>query len=479
MSEALRFTTAAYQNEYLPEHGDRVDVVVRIDASGDGLAQPTSVDVEFVILLDCSGSMGDPPTKLSEARRAAAAAVVALRDGVGFAVVAGTQQAQPLYPAEPTLVRASAATRSAAAAALARTRASGGTAIGRWLTLAEELFSDHAGVVRHAILLTDGKNQHEAPDELGRVLARCQNRFRCDCRAVGAGGGPDGWSGDELLRIAQAMSGTVENVEDVAELPANLTQATTAAMAYAVPDVRLRIRMADGTTMRFIKQVHPTINDLTARGSEVDGYTRDHSTGAWGAETRDYQLAFQVTPRPAGTEVRVAWVALVACPAGGEPVEVAEVPILARWTLDPRESTRINPRVAHYTGQTELAFAIQGGIEAYKQRELDRARSMLGRAVELAHGSGHTGQLAQLARLVDIEDPALGQVRLREDIDPTGVEAAVLDSVRTTGFDRHAEPVSAAPPPTSFGERCPLCGAARIGRYCEVDAYDFTPSADL
>jgi hypothetical protein len=476
MSDTLRFTAAAYQNEYLPERGDVVDVVVRVTASGQGLAHPSSVDAEFVILLDCSGSMGDPPIKLSAARRSASAAVAVLRDGIGFAVVAGTQEARLLYPAEPSLASSSEATRAAATAAVARAHASGGTAIGRWLTMADELFSDRGGIVRYALLLTDGKNQHETPEELDKILARCQSRFRCDCLAVGVGGGDDGWSGSELLRISRALSGTVDNVESVADLPESFIRVTEAAMAHAVPDLRLRIRTTDGSALRYITQVHPTINDLTGRGEDVDAQMRDHPTGSWGAETRDYQLAFQVTPRPAGMEVRVAWVALVICAPGEEPVEVAEVPILARWTDDPRESTMINPQVAHYTGQTELASFIQDGLEAYQGNELGRAQTTLGQAVKLAHHSGLTDQLAHLSRLVDIDDAANGQVRLRSGINTTEVESAMLDSVRTTGFNHPMKPAS--PIPTSFGERCPDCGAARIGRYCEADAYDFAPGAD-
>ena len=38
--------------------------------------------------------------------------------------------------------------------------------------------------------------------------------------------------------------------------------------------------------------------------------------------------------------------------------------IRAVWTDDEALSTKINPRVAHYTGQAELAEAIQEGLEA-------------------------------------------------------------------------------------------------------------------
>jgi len=478
VSASLRFGAAAYQNEYLPDGGDRMDAVIRVVAStGEGDVWPprlSSTKAEFVILLDCSGSMSDPQKKLYEARRAAAAALMALRDGVVFAVVAGNERARMVYPTEPGLVPATDETRTAAAAAVGRLRASGGTAIGRWLALADELFSTDDGVVRQAILLTDGKNEHETPAELDQVLTRCRSRFRCDCRATGTGGGPHGWSGAELLSISQALSGTVQNIDDPADLPANLTEATTVAMEHAVADLRLRLQLAEGTTVRFLKQVHPTINDLTARAIEVDGRTRDYSTGAWGAERRDYQLALALAPRSAGTELRVAWISLLPT-TGPDPVdEVMELPIWARWSRDARESTRINPQVAHYTGQAELAAAIQVGVQAYKEQRLDVAQQTLGRAVALAHRSRHKDQLTHLARLVDIDDAERGLVRLRSDIDSTGMESAVLDSVRTNGFraDRAPEPAAAVARP-GVGEVCPVCHSPRVDRYCEQDGHDF------
>jgi len=483
VSAPLRFSAAAYQNEYLPDGGHRVDVVVQIVAATSEAEawQPrlSSTRAEFVILLDCSGSMSDPQTKLYEARRAATAAVMALRDGVSFAVVAGTEQARLVYPEEPALVAATDETRAAAAAAIVRLRASGGTAIGRWLTLADELFSTDDGVVRHAILLTDGKNQHETPEELEVVLARCRNRFRCDCRATGEGGGAQGWSGAELLSIAQALSGTIQSIEDPADLLTNLTQATAVAMQHAVADLRLRLQLAEGSTVLFLKQVHPTVNELTAHAVKVDHRVLEFSTGAWGAERRDYQLALSVTPRSAGAELRVAWISLVPV-VGPDPVDdVMEVPIWARWTHDARESTRINPQVAHYTMQTELADTIQVGVQAYKDNRMDAARETLGRAVALAYQSRHTDQLSQLARLVEIDDPARGLVRLRPDVDANGMESAVVDSVRTNVFrgDRGLEP-EVVPRPGS-GEVCPICHTPRIDRYCEQDGHDFLGGAAI
>src|SRR5205807_3906803 len=104
--------------------------------------------------------------------------------GVAFAIVAGNHEAELVYPNDK-LVPASEVTRAEAKQAVAGLRASGGTAIGTWLAKAASLFGDRADRVCHAILLTDGANEHETREQLEAVLARCEGRFQCDCRGVG------------------------------------------------------------------------------------------------------------------------------------------------------------------------------------------------------------------------------------------------------------------------------------------------------
>ena len=58
-----------------------------------------------------------------------------------------------------------------------------------------------------------------------------------------------------------------------------------------------------------------------------------------------------------------ARVSLVASSADGQQV-LGQGLIKATWTEDEALSTRISPGVAHYTGQAELADAIQEGLEA-------------------------------------------------------------------------------------------------------------------
>jgi hypothetical protein len=73
------------------------------------------------------------------------------------------------------------------------------------------MFSSNPAPLRHAILLTDGKNQHETPDQLDTAIGLCEGVFSCDCRGVGTD-----WEVAELRRIASALLGTVDIVPDPA-----------------------------------------------------------------------------------------------------------------------------------------------------------------------------------------------------------------------------------------------------------------------
>jgi hypothetical protein len=86
------------------------------------------------------------------------------------------------------------------------------------------------------------------------------------------------------------------------------------------------------------------------------------------------------------------------------------------WTDDTVLSTRLNRQVAHYTGQQELADAIQEGLEARKQGDPDTAIVKLGRAVQLATESDNKEVAALLERVVDVEDAATGRVRLKSAV---------------------------------------------------------------
>src|SRR5260370_13585714 len=99
------FTVAVAQNQYLPDGGRDVSAVVTVTSGSDvAVAAPSGgAGSAEIIIIDCSGSMDYPPTKMTQARAATAAAIDVVRDGVGFAVVAGDTTPPPLVAAPPAV----------------------------------------------------------------------------------------------------------------------------------------------------------------------------------------------------------------------------------------------------------------------------------------------------------------------------------------------------------------------------------------
>jgi von Willebrand factor type A C-terminal domain/von Willebrand factor type A domain len=424
------FTVDIDQNEYLPEGGRDVSAIVTVTSAADtvGLSGPGAADAENggaeIIIIDCSGSMHYPRTKIAEARAATAAAVDVVRDGVLFAVIAGTDKARPVFPADGSMARADATTRAAAKRAVARLRANGGTAIGRWLELARQTFEAYPAKLRHAILLTDGQNQDESPEHLAAAVRQCEGVFSCDCRGVGTD-----WEVSELRAISTALLGTVDIVPDPSGLAADFAAMMQSAMGKEVADVALRVWTPQTAAVKFVKQVAPAVDDLTDRRTPSRPQAGDYPTGAWApGESRDYHVGIEVTPAGIGQEMLAARVSLVPGSPSGADV-LGQGLIRAIWSEDEALSTKINPRVAHYTGQAELAAAIQDGLEARKQGDEDTATFKLGRAVALAHQSGNEDTAKLLAKVVDVIDVEAGTVRLKKQVE--GADEMALDTRST------------------------------------------------
>jgi hypothetical protein len=422
------FTVEVDQNGYLPVGGTRVDAIVTVTAA-DGAAGPAPAsEVLEVIVIDCSTSMTG--SKIRAARQATVTAVDALRDGVSFAVVAGNHVTRQVYPAHGTAV-ADDRTRAAAIRLVERLQADGGTGIGNWLTHAGELARAHPGSIKHAVLLTDGQNG-ESPEYFARALKGVRGAFTCDCRGVGTD-----WRVDELRTIATAMLGTVDIVADPADLAADFRSIMGAAMGKSVADLVLRLWTPRGASVRFVKQVAPTVEDLSDRRTEAARQSGDYPIGSWGAESRDYHLAIDVPTGAVGDEMLAGRVSIVRSGSDAVPEQVlGQGLVKAIWTEDTALSTRISRGVAHYTGQAELAEAIQEGLAARKAGDEATATARLGRAVALAAASGNDDTARLLGRVVEVVDAPSGTVRLRKsvaDVDEMTLDTRSTRTVRVRG----------------------------------------------
>lgn len=413
------------QNVLLPVGGREVHAIVSVTSTAS-VVVGDSVRAAEVIIVDTSGSMYG--AKIDAAKRAARAAVGALREGVHFAVVAGNGDASVLFPeGGGRMVRADAVTRAEAAEAIDGLRADGGTRMGSWLTRAAELFATVDGGIKHAILLTDGQN-NEPAEVFAQALDRVTGSFVCDCRGVGTD-----WKVEELRRIDSALLGGGPGIiADPADMVADFRAMAQASMGKTVADVVLRLWTPQNAVVRHVKQVAPTVSDLTGRGVERVPQSGDYPTGSWGTESRDYHVCVQVPPGAPGRQLRAGWVRVVLpATAGAEEQILASGNILAEWTADEDRATEINPRVAHYTGQVELARAIQDGLAARRDGDDDTATTRLGRAVALAHESGNEETARLLGRVVDVADPVTGTVRLKPGVSKVDEMTLDTNSTRT------------------------------------------------
>jgi hypothetical protein len=418
------FTAEVFQNEFLPAGADTVDAVVTVTAApgaSAGVAPPRGEAVE-IIVIDTSGSMQEEGgRKIRAAIEATQAAIDTIDDGCHFAIVGGTAGAYMIYPNDGLAV-AGPRTRQEAKASVARVRAKGGTAIGSWLRAAAYLSAQRPGAIAHALLLTDGKNQNETPAELDERIAECIGRFQCDARGLGVD-----WDISELRKVASALLGTVDIIPRPEDMHDEFTRLTQAAMGKEIGSVALRLWTPKGSVCEFVKQVAPTLEDLTPMASAVNPLTSEYPLGAWaGDESRDYHIRVRIPVGAVGDE-RLAARVMLSIDGVDQPAAL----VRAIWTDDERLSTRINREVAHYTGQAELAAAIADGLAARESGDDQSATVKLGRAVQLAHESGNDDTVRLLQKVVDVDDAASGTVRLRRDVDKSDEMALDVRSTRT------------------------------------------------
>ncbi len=418
------FSAAVYQNEFLPDGGTDVNAIVTVTCTGAGTAgQSGSGAAGEIIIVDTSGSMG--PSTMAAAKEAAQAALAEIVDGTWFAVIAGADRAMLAFPqvsSGPGMVRMDASSRQAAAAAIGRFVGSGGTAISTWLDLAGQLFSSVPEVTqRHVLLLTDGENR-ERPGRLDDAINRATGYFQADCRGAGTD-----WQVAEIRRIAQALLGTVDIIPSPAQMRAQFEEIMRNAMSRGVADASLRVWTPQGAEVLFVRQVSPTVEDLTARRTVVNPLTGDYPTGAWADESRDYHVAIRVPAKAIGQEQLAARVQL----AIGDDV-VTQGLVKATWSGNSELTTRIDQQVAHYTGQAELAQMIQEGLAAKAAGDEATATTKLGRAVQLAAETGNDEATSKLRKVVDVESEETGTVRLKRAVDKADEMALDTASTKTT-----------------------------------------------
>lgn len=230
------------------------------------------------------------------------------------------------------------------------------------------------------------------------------------------------------------------------ELHAIVSVAGTGDPDDPAENLLLRVAVPRGVVLRSFEQVLPAEEDLTPLAVEGSPRVFDHPTGRWGRhETREYHLFLRVPVHDVGQRMRAARITLL---GGGEGLAAGDV--FAEWTDDRTRCTRIDPRVAHYTGQSELAARIQAGLAAQQAGDAGTAAVELESAVQLARACGNVPLATMLSRVIE-GDEATCTFRLRRGASPARAPLAA--------------PERSGP--------CPGCALPGEGRFCEGCGHDF------
>jgi hypothetical protein len=465
MGTAITLTVS--QHRLLSADAGRQDLhaVAAVRVSGaDGAAEPGQPALAEVLVVDCSKSMReDGHRKFREAKKATLAALRLLPDGTPFAVVAGTHEAAAVYPpGGGRMAVAGPTTRKEAEAAVGRMLAAGGTCVGRWLDLCHELLSTRPAGVRHVLMLTDGRNEHDYFRPLDEALPGYGGSFVCDAWGYGRD-----WDAQLLLRVTGALQGSAHAVRVESDLSAAYERLVRDLLVKTVPEVTLTVQPAPDVRLRYVRQSHPTDAPMTPEADRPEAYV----TRAWGNEQRTYHLCMTVDPDEAvlGEDLLVAEVG-VEVPAGSGFVPPDPQPVVVHWTDDPLPPPLPDDgSVLHTLRWQEIGEAVADAADAHHARQYERATALLSRTVVLAHQIGARGQLEELARVVEIHDAATGRVSLRPGLEAVDFQHLIIASSHTT-----PAPASGGPPPgAGFGPgdpttSCPRCSAALpVGaRFC-------------
>jgi hypothetical protein len=420
-SNASPFTLEAYYTPTLPEDGDHLTAILTLEAALSDLVAAQQERV-LVFIVDKSGSMQG--ASINAVRQAVLRGIDLCDEAMTVGVVAFDDSASVLLRPQ----RADAACKQDAARLLQMLYASGGTAFSTGLDVARTLFQQYPDAIRRAIFLTDGVNESERPGRFEPVLRNCVGAFECDCWGLGTK-----WRVGEVQEVARALNGKASLIPGPAEIEATFSAAIQKAAAKAVADVRLRLWTPQTSHITLLKQMNPTIEDLTRASTRAGPQQLEVGIGSWApGESRDYQVDLQVGSGSLGEELLALRPSIVFRQAGQQrEIRSPSGRVVITWTSDEALSSRINPRVAHYTGQEELAEAIQSGLQAREHGDDEAATHLLGKAVKLAAASGNDEMTARLQKVVDIDDAATGTVRLKRGVSASATMDLELESTTT------------------------------------------------
>lgn len=448
----LDFDVATDTPGVLARDADRADTLITVRATAR--AAPPAPLAE-VLVMDRSLSMADG--KIDAAKRALCTALDTLRDGTLLAVVAGHHEAEVIHPLTPLTPES----RRRAQDRVLRQLPEGGTAIGQWLACAGRVLADApATAVRHAVLYTDGKDEHESAEEFEAALTGCAGHFVCDVRGLG-----HDWHYQEVRRIAEVLQGDARGVVEATELTGDLHQLMNQAQQFAEPRVYLGLQVSSRFRLDFVRQTRPADTELTGHQRREDG-TIHIPLGPWRAEQRQYQVCLRYPPGSLTPEEDYRALRVTVHAEEPDGTRTARTP--ARSVIVHRSGASELPlpspeNITALDNRRELGMAMRACVDAWIGGEQARADQELRQALRLAEllDDFHLTGLRAIA-----ETGPDGRPRVRRDVTRGAMAALALETGRTVARSSDLDS-----PVVDAGSRrpCPNCPELvdRADRFCQ------------
>ena len=350
----------------------------------------TTAEKAVVLIVDTSGSMSSPGSKIRAARRATATAVDLIPDGTWFAVIAGSHRAWCVYPPAPAgqWPAAGPGRRPHPGRGRPRLPAAAGHRRHGHLDLARPRPGRCSSVAPapsgSPTCSPTARTRASHGTNLEAALARATGVFQCDARGVGVD-----WNVEELRLITSALLGQVEIISE----PDQMDDDFKDFLERAHRQERGR-RPPAAVGAAGLEAALPAPGGAVDRGPDRQGQPRSTPSPAtsppasWApGESRDYHVCIEVPPgrrrrREAGRPGSAWW--STASPQSQSLVR-------AVWTEDMALSTGSTPTWPTTPARRSWPTPSSRGSRPASRATTPRPPIRLGRAVQLAHRVGQRG----------------------------------------------------------------------------------------
>lgn len=464
----IGFDIAAGPVRGLPTDADLLKAIVDVSL-GPGSVAGRGPRIAEILIMDRSLSMMRE-SKIREAQRAACAAIDALPNEALLSVVAGDSAAEKVFPLSGGFAAMDNEGRERAKRRVRQLRPNGGTRIGQWLTVARETFTAEPGgdIVRHAILYTDGKNEHESAEELHGALSECGDQFTCDVRGVGGD-----WDHEELERVADVLHGDATAVLDIEDLTGDFTRLIERVRRLAVPRAFLRLGPRGSFRIEDLHQTYPRQVDCLPGRHVPGGETADIGLGAWESrEIRSFMITLRFDPAtvPIGEDRRALRLDLLTEAADGTRISRADAAVIVRRHSMPDFEPEQDGRLTQTEKEFELTSVIRSCTRAWFGGRFADANAELDKAMELARdiGDGRLAELEQIACPGPNDTFRVCIDRLPENEEERSEYEEMRAKMKRLGL--HSTKTSRTNATDPVRRRCPRCKVPQVegSVYCEA-----------